>query len=300
MNQTLGGFSPGDHHCTIQQGERERSYLVHIPNRVESDSPPVVLVFHGSGTNAEGMVRFSGMNQTADAEGFVVVYPNGTGPQPHLRSWNAGHCCAEASEQNVDDVGFVEAILDEIPAKLSIDPSRIYVTGMSNGGMFCYLLADRLSERIAAMASVSGPMGLESCAPKVAVPILHIQGTEDYFTPIEGGRGKRSTSRTEFNSVRQTMDCWIEANRCESVPLKEQLPALVDDGTSVSTEVYSGKGESAEVKLVTIQGGGHTWPGRNPPSLYLGKSTRNLSANEMIWEFFQRHRRPESPAEFEA
>jgi len=257
---------------------------------MDSEQPvSVVLAFHGGRSNAEGMKNFSKLNDYADNAGCVVVYPEGTGPAPHLRVWNAGICCGEAVEQGVDDVGFVTALLDDLAERLKIDPARVYATGMSNGGMMSYRLAAEAPERIAAIASVGGTMGTATRHPTRPVPILHIHGTEDLFVPLEGGRGKRSPSRAEFTSVAKTLNFWREVNGCAAEAVVEELPAPVEDGTTIRREVYPSEA-GAEIELYVVEGGGHTWPGQQPSLLLLGKSTRNLDANRVIGAFFERHR----------
>ncbi len=286
----------GDEFFSIDVDGTQRSYLVHAPPGAGGGQPlPVVLAFHGGRSNAQGMVRFCGLNPYADDAGFVVVYPNGTGPEPHLLSWAAGICCSDhpPDKAPVDEIGFVAMLLDDLAARLPTDPTRVYATGMSNGGMLCYRLAAELSDRVAAIASVGGTMGTESCSPPRPVPILHLHGTEDYFVPLEGGRGKRSPSRTEFFSVAHTLECWKAVNRCHDAPRRTELPLRAEDGTSIYRDSYAAAEGGAEIELYIIEGGGHTWPGQKPPLLFLGKSTKNLDANKVLWEFFQRHRLPQ-------
>ena len=127
-------LSPGTHRRTIDMGGRERSYLLHVPPSYESGRPlSLVLAFHGGATDAAFMARFCGLNEKADQAGFAVVYPNGTGETSRLLTWNAGNCCGYARRHNIDDVGFVRAILDELLTTRSIDERRVYATGMSNG-----------------------------------------------------------------------------------------------------------------------------------------------------------------------
>src|SRR5579863_10672676 len=119
-------LSPGDHLRPLEFDGRTRTYLVHVPAKYDPSRPtPVVLAVHGGGTNAKTMVRFCGMNETADREGFLVVYPNGTGRNPNLLTWNAGNCCAYAMRENVDDVGFVRALLNELPRAANVDSKRV-------------------------------------------------------------------------------------------------------------------------------------------------------------------------------
>jgi polyhydroxybutyrate depolymerase len=159
---------------------------------------------------------------------------------------------------------------------------------MSNGAMICYRLAAEMSDRIAAIAPVAGPMGTETCNPSRPVPVCHFHGADDQFAPFAGGRGSRSLSGANFYSVEHSIQQWVKANACGEEPKLEELPVAVEDGTHVTRATYSGGRGGAEVVLYTIHGGGHTWPGRQPLLSYLGPSTRNLSANDVMWEFFQR------------
>src|SRR5262249_41276708 len=148
---------------------------------------PVVLAFHGGGSNAGQMVRFSGLNDKADQAGFLVVYPNGTGRLEQALTWNGGNCCGYAMLNKVDDGAFVRALLDDLGKVAKVDAKRVYATGMSNGAILAYRLASELSDRIAAIAPVSGPMGTEKCNPTRPVPVLHFHGTDDDFAPFKGG-----------------------------------------------------------------------------------------------------------------
>ena len=146
-----GEIQSGDHTRSIRVDRRTRSYHVHVPPSYDGSKPfPVVLAFHGGGANAESMVRFSGLNEKADEAGFLVVYPAGTGRLERMLTWNTGNCCGYAMRNGVDDVGFVNALLDDLAGRARVDPERIYATGMSNGAMMVYRLASELSERIAA------------------------------------------------------------------------------------------------------------------------------------------------------
>lgn len=282
----------GQHSRTLNVDNRERGYLVHVPEvKPKGAAWPVVLVLHGGGSNADQMVRFSGMSEKAETAGFIAVYPKGTGRLKKLLTYNGGNCCGYAQREKVDDVKFVDELLDDLSKVVSIDEKRIYATGMSNGAIMCYLLASKLSDRIAAIAPVAGPMGTEKCSPARPVPVCHFHGKDDEFAAYNGGPGKKSRSKTDFFSVKHSIDAWVEANGCDAKPVEEKLPAKVDDGTSVTRTCYSGGKNGSEVVLYTIKGGGHTWPGRPPVLKFLGKSTKNLSANDVMWDFFQLHSR---------
>jgi polyhydroxybutyrate depolymerase len=132
-------------------------------------------------------------------------------------------------------------------------------------------------------------MGTEKCAPKRPVPVIHFHGTDDEFAPLRGGKGAKSLTGTDFYSVDHSIRAWVSANGCDEKPKEEELPDRAKDGTKVTRRTYGGGKNGAEVVLVVIEGGGHTWPGREPPLKALGKSTKNVSANELMWEFFEKH-----------
>jgi polyhydroxybutyrate depolymerase len=290
MTTAADPFKPGNHTRSLEVDQRQRNYLVHVPPSYDgSRTFPVVLAFHGGGSDADMMVAFCGLNDKADRAGFLAVYPNGTGRLPRALTWNAGNCCAYAMQNKVDDVAFTRAVIADLEKALKVDGKRIYATGMSNGGMMAYRLAAELSERIAAVAPVGGPMGTETCKPKRPVPVMHFHGTADEFAPFAGGKGAKSLSGTNFYSVDHSINAWLKANGCPKEPVVTRFADAAKDGTTVVRRTYGPGKDGSEVVLVVIEGGGHTWPGRQPRLALLGKSTRNISANDMMWEFFQRH-----------
>lgn len=282
-------LGPGDHTRTLKVGDLERSYIVHVPPKYDRNKPtPVVLVYHGGGSNAQAMVRFSGMNQKSDEAGFIAVYPNGTGRLAKLLTFNGGNCCGYAMRNKIDDVGFTRLLLDDLAKVANVDPKRVFATGMSNGGIITYRLASELSDRIAAAAPVGGPMGTKTCNPKRPVPIIHFHGTDDENAPFKGGKGK-GISGTNFYSVEHSINAWVKANRCDKEPVVTKQQPRVNDGTAIIRKTYGGGTEGSEVVLIEIVGGGHTWPGGPSRVRFLGKTTMNISANDAMWEFFQKH-----------
>ena len=282
------------HERLIEIDGRARRALAFVPDeRVTSvdDRLPVVLAFHGGGSTAEGMIEFSGLAEKGRSAGFLSVFPSGTGRTAEALTWNGGNCCGRAMKDQVDDVDFMRRLIDDLDRWLPIDRRRIYATGMSNGGMMSYRLAAELSDQIAAVAPVGGPIGCLDCLPQRPVAVCHFHGTLDEFAPYAGGIGKRSLSKTRFYSVRQSIDAWVRANDCDATPSVEDLPVVVDDGTRVTRSQFSGGRDGSEVWLHTIHGCGHTWPGRSTPLKMLGPATRNLNANDVMWDFFQRHQR---------
>lgn len=293
---TSGKLAAGDSLRVVKVGDRERRYRVHVPRTYDSSRPtPVIIGFHGGGGNPESMMMLSGLNKKSDEAGFIVVYPYGLGRERDRGlTFNGGGCCGYAHQRKIDDIGFVKAMLDDLATAGNIDTNRIYATGISNGGIMTYFVASELSDRIAAIAPVAGPMMTDTCKPKRPVPVMHFHGTGDKLAPFHGGKGKGSPGvpafmRPEFNSVEHSINNWVKANGCSSEPQVEELPDIANDGMRVTRKTWSGGKNDAEVVLIEIQNGGHTWPGQKPISKILGESTMDISANDLMWEFFQKH-----------
>jgi polyhydroxybutyrate depolymerase len=282
---------------TLTCDGRERRYLVHHPAQYDAARAwPLVLSFHGSNSNGQIQLEFTDMNETADREGFVTVYPFGTGERERLLFWNAGNCCGYAQKHQVDDVLFVRTLLDRLKQEVNIDPDRIYASGMSNGAIMAYRLASEMADVFAAIAAVAGTMGAETCQPSQPVSILHFHGTEDEFVPVEGGVGRRSVTGTKHFSLEHTIRAWVAANGCPPQPVTETIANVQHDGTTTLRSAYGPGRAGAEVVVYLIQGAGHTWPGRPPRPHYLGKTTYNINANDIIWDFFRRHARRKTNA----
>lgn len=157
--------------------------------------------------------------------------------------------------------------------------------------MMAYRLASELADQIAAIAPVAGAMATETCDPMRPVSVVHFHGTEDQFSPFEGGLGSRSLVHVAHLSVDHSIRSWVLANGCSTEAIRSRVPSRVDDGTLIQSVLYDSGRENSEVLLYIIEGGGHTWPGRPTPLKRLGKSTLNLSASDLMWAFFQRHHR---------
>jgi polyhydroxybutyrate depolymerase len=232
------------------------------------------------------------MNATADEKNFIAVYPNGTGFWLFL-NWNAGGVTGPRGEGLPNDVAFLSALIDDVAAQTPIDSNRVFAAGISNGGMMCYRLAAELSDRIAAIAPVAGTMTTPDPQPTRPVPIIHFHGTKDRIVPSDGPAPGTPDFLTFF-TVEDTLRTWCEINGCDfSSPVETQLPDVANDGTTVHRAIYGPGTNGAEIISLTIENGGHTWPGRSSLlGFLLGRSTRDISANELIWEFFERHPLP--------
>ena len=265
-------LKPGDHIRTLKVDGRDRSYLVHIPKKYDEKTPtPVVLALHGAAMNGPMMAVFCGLNKKADEAGFIAVYPSGTGMGIFL-TWNAG---GHRGQRSCRRRCLYSSILDDLGSVVKVDPKRVYATGMSNGGMMCYRLAAELSDRIAAVAPVAGTMAIEKADPKRPVPMIHFHGTADTFVPFNGP-GKGTPKFIQFKSVEDSIQTWVKIDGCDEKPEIVALPDKANDGTTIERKTYGHGKDGAEVVLVVIKGGGHTWPGEEPLVDFIGKSTKNI------------------------
>lgn len=287
-------LGPGDHTRILMLANTKRTYLVHVPKSYDPQKPvPLVLALHGAGMNGPMMVPFSGLNKTADSGGFVVVYPSGTGAGPFL-TWNAGGFTGKMAEGKPDDVLFIKTLLDDLATVLKVDPARVYACGMSNGGMMCYRLAAELSDRIAAIAPVAGTIAIEDSKPQRPVPVMHFHGSKDTIVPFSIANGK-TPPMMQLKGVEDSIQTWVKLNGCDATPRHEVLSKNTDD-MKVTSTIYSGGKDGSEIVLVVVEGGGHTWPGQQPPVAFMGKSAMNISANDLLWEFFKKHSKsPQKP-----
>jgi polyhydroxybutyrate depolymerase len=273
---------------TLNYDGLQRTYILHIPPNYDGSRPTaLVLSLHGGGGNAASQRRVSGFNRLADENGFIVVYPNGTGRlQDALLTWNGGTCCGYAMTNNVDDVGFIRALVAELQNEFSLDPKRIYVTGISNGGIMAYRLACEASDLVAAIAPVAGTLNYAPCQPTQPVSVIHFHGTEDTHLPYEGGVGPDSRVGVDFASVQESIEFWTAFNGCA---LQPQVIVFED----VQRQVWSGCEDGTAVELYTILGGRHAWPGSDGPAWAGGdEPTHTIAASALIWEFFAAHPKP--------
>ena len=276
-------LEPGDSKRSLVYAGIERTYALHIPAGYDATRPtPLVLAFHGIGLNAEEMIRISGLSEQADTSGFIVAYPNGTGEN---KSWNGGHCCGEAAKNNVDDVGFVRALIDELAMLINIDPGRIYATGFSNGAIMVYRLACELSDRIAAIGPVAATQILDdqdACHPARSVPVIHFHGTADRLNPYDGGT---TSAGFEFVAVEDAIGFWAEKNACPD-------PLLRTKSGSIQHEVYAPCAQDSAIELYSILDGEHAWPGGEAVNPQVGEPTMEISATPLMWGFFATHSMP--------
>lgn len=273
---------------TLTHNGITRSYVVRIPREQMQGSArvPLVLVLHGGGGNALNAERMSGFTQKARAEGFIVVYPEGTSRfEDKLLTWNAGHCCGYAMKNRVDDVGFINALLDKLIAEYPVDPKRIYATGISNGGMMTHRLGIELSNRFAAIAPVVATLFGDEARPAYPVSALMFNGMQDKSVPYLGGTpGGRFTDAWDGKPTKPAAEqgtFWAEADGCAKPPEQQ------DRGTSAHWQYHCPAGKAVELYLV--KDSGHAWPGGQAGSRKGDTPSSSLNATDLIWEFFRTH-----------
>jgi polyhydroxybutyrate depolymerase len=272
-------------HTLVQDGT-SRVYYLHEPANCTNPAPvpvPLVIVLHGAGNDGCDAARMTKMNDKSDDEGFLVAYPNGTG-WCWNRTWNARLCCDPARACGVNDVGFIEAVLDEIEAGHNVDPKRIYVTGFSNGAMMAHVAACHLADRIAAIAPVAGPMEPSACSP-APVSVIAFHGDADQRVRYDGGQFPPSIGGQSYPSVQDVVNFWRTHNHCTTSLPPQQTG-------SVRIEAHTGGDDGTDVVLYTILGGNHSWPGGQQVSLLGQPPTQAESATDRIWEFFAQHPKP--------
>jgi polyhydroxybutyrate depolymerase len=275
----------GRHTRAIAWEGEERTYHIHIPASYDPAKPtPVVLALHGASMTGRIMEGFSGLSAKADEAGFIVVYPNGSSAGRLLQMWNSGSFPGNLGKKRADDVGCLGKMLDDLGTVVNVDNKRVYCAGLSNGGMMAYRVAAEMSERVAAVASVAGAMVCDECKPKRPVPIVHFHGTKDALVPLAGFTKQLVT----LPPVEDTIQAWVKVNGCAPKPEVTELPTTRDE-LKVARKTYNSGKNGSEVVYYLIEGGGHVWPGRPSPGGFLGATTYNISANDIIWEFFQKH-----------
>ena len=269
---------------TLKSGGDLRNYWLVSPEGIDRAKPaPLLLVLHGSAGSGEDMMTVTrrGFERLADKEKFIVVYPDAL-----ERRWND-------QGGTVDDVGFLLAIVDKLVADGLVDKNRIYVAGISNGGMMAQRLACEQADRIAGIATVAGglPEPLQAtCKPARALPVLVIQGTEDPIVPWSGGAVAGFEDFGKVLSARETAKFWAANNRCgDGGVIAAEPDRDPKDGTRVKMEVFASCPAGAAVRLAAVEGGGHTWPGgyQYLPERFIGRTSQDVDANSLIWNFFK-------------
>ncbi|MFH0735856.1 MAG: PHB depolymerase family esterase [bacterium] len=262
----------------------KRFYLINLPpNYYELNNLPLVIALHGGGGKSSQCEKDYKLTETADKNGYVIVYPDGVQSDGLLkvRTWNAGTCCDYAAEQNINDVGFISLIIDEMIKNYKVDSKRVYVTGMSNGAMMAYKLACEIPWKIAAIAAVSGTMLTgNACSPTLPVPILHIHSICDKKVPVTGGIGIRGYY---FPPVDSVLKVWTILDLCN------YNKPNIQEFENYTKYQWQNNNKEIFVEYYLTKDGGHAWPGGKKGNIFADKPSKAIKANKIIFEFFKNH-----------
>ena len=265
---------------------KKRSYLLYVPETYNPAAPtPLVISLHGLAEWPAHQRQISHWDDLADQYGFIVVYPCGTGSPLHWHTYGA----PGSDSDLLRDVTFIADLMDRLEAEYNLDPARIYVNGLSNGGGMAFVLACHLSERIAAVGSVSGAytFSWSECHPTRQVPAILFHGTNDPIVPYLGG----SSRWTDFSlpSIPEWVASLARAHGCTEAP--RNIPATGD----VSGIQFINCASKSAIIFYTITNGGHSWPGGGSlPKFIVGNTNRDINATKLMWDFFCQHPLPEN------
>lgn len=276
---------------TIVHDGQTREYDVFLPAAYSAGvQMPMVFNLHGIGSNVFEQKFYTNFNSVANAEGFIVVIPQGltdtVGSGDVTPHWNSYF------GSDVDDVGFLNLLIDAVYTDYDIDLARVYSTGFSNGGFMSYRLACELSDRITAIASVSGSVVLTqftNCTPSRGVPVMQIHGTEDEVVLYDGTPGFSPP-------IPDLVDYWVGLNNCDATPTVIDVPNnSTTDNSTVQIEKYLNGDGGSEVWFYIVDNGGHTWPD-GAIDLPGQVTNHDFNASEDIWEFFNQFTHPNPAA----
>ncbi len=268
----------------------QRDYYLHLPKHLHSAHPPLLFFLHGGGQSVKKMARRSELNRFSDRYGFIVVYPVGID-----KHWSDGRGVTYNGKNpaKADDVKFISRLIDRLTK--SYHSQKVYVTGVSNGGIMTHRLGCELSQKLMAIAPVIANIPkklIKKCRPKKILPVLMMNGTADPIVPWNGGTMRLfKKSMGEVLSTQQSVDFWRKQNRCSSKAKHYPLPDInTRDHSSVTVTRYEQCRDHSEVILYTIKGGGHTLPGTKGMNLWrlVGEKNRDIEGMKVIVDFFLR------------
>ena len=272
--------------ASLSVGGWARTYQAHVPAKADSAAAlPLVIALHGGAGTGAGMRSLTSLDAVADSNAFVVAYPDG-----YANSWADGRGTTDAEVAGVDDVAFMAALIDDIATRTPIDRRRVYVTGISNGGMMSLRLACELSARVAAVAPVAAnmPSSLSArCAPTRAVPVMFMHGNEDRLMPRSGGTLTLGAGG-DVDSTSASVALWNALNGCAASPSATTTIDTVSDATSIAFSRFGGCRGGVDNRFYDVVGGGHTWPGglQYLGVAVIGRTSNDIDASREVWSFF--------------
>ncbi|PWT96171.1 MAG: hypothetical protein C5B53_10215 [Candidatus Melainabacteria bacterium] len=260
-----------------------RRFTVCVPNDCAKSGVPLVIVLHGAMGNGWCAEHDSQMTPKAEKERFIVAYPNGTGFfRKFFLSWNVGPCRKLVRSKKVDDLAFIRKMIELFEAKYNVDPRRVYVTGLSNGGMLAYRIAAEMPDLVAAISPVACCMYNTPNDMSAPVSVLAFHGTADRVIPLDGHKGSFYGYQIQTVPVSEGIRYWVKRDQCCPCPLHEDIGV-------VSKETYRNSSGNAEVCLYTIKHGNHSWPGGKCVFPLADHPQKCLVATDLMWEFFRTH-----------
>ena len=257
--------------CDLNHDNLERYYFIYTPENLDSNkSIPVLFALHGYGSSAYRHLSYTNYFEIADSNNFIVIYPQGAITASLSSHWNVG---GWTSKSTVKDIEFLDRIIDLTKDKIQIDDTRLYSSGMSNGGYMSYSLACNLSDKFAAIASVTGSMTndtYDECSPSRPVPVLQIHGLIDLVVPYSGNSFSKS--------IPDVIDYWVNYNSCNTEPNRSIKTS--NDSDLIIYDVYDNCINNINVKLILHPVMDHTWPTLQEYS---------VSASNEIWDFVSKY-----------
>ena len=291
-------LDPGETEVTITSRGTDRMYFRRVPPAVVRSKPlPLVVDLHGYSEGAAIHTKLTALGPFGDEHGFVTVTPNGLGTPVR---WD--------TEFDSDDVKFMGDLLDDVESTMCIDEARVFVAGLSNGALMASTIGCVFADRVAAIAPVAGVRNPEGCKPSRRLPVLAVHGTEDQFIRYDGGLGEKGLDLPAPDGsgrklrdvvepgsipvapIPETVAAWAKRDGCDPKPATVKVTADVD---RIDYDCPAG----VDVQLYRVNGGGHSWPGSALMTAVegiVGKTTKSISANEIMWRFFQRHPLPDT------
>lgn len=265
-------------------GGLARTYSLHVPAGLDHPSGLVVNL-HAAGATGQQQAALTNYDAVSDAYGFVAVYPDGID-----LSWADGRGASEPDRRGIDDVGFLSALIGKLVADFGIDPGRVFVTGLSAGAFMANRLACDRADLVAAVAPVAGTLGVNvPCNPARPVSVLQAHGTADPVVPYDGGPMTGRGGSSDILSATAMSDRWRQADGCPA-PVQDALPSA-GDGTDTRRSTSSPCAAGTTVVLLTVDGGGHTWPSAPDVLTTVGSTTHTFNASFASWQFFDAHAR---------
>lgn len=270
----------------------ERNYVYKFADDNDKNKKqPVVIALHGGGSNWKKMNKGTTkdtLNKAVNNYQMLLIFPEGKN-----QHWNDGRNENIQGDEKLDDVEFISQLIDKTIREYNVDADKVYIAGMSNGGFMAIRLAIEIPNKISAVAAVSAQLGdnIKHLKAKSPVSFMLINGTKDPIVPYYGGEMKMFKFSKNLGlvlSTKKTINYFVYNNHCNKTPSESFQNKRKFDQTTVTYSYYSQCDENTQIKLVTINSGGHTWPGGKQylPKGIIGRVSKEFKASDLMLEFF--------------